>query len=190
MALNQETLLLATWIPLLLETRGAPQNKFPTRPQLANHLLREETACTVRNRVMMLHDACTSGISRFSHSNIVAAVEDGDSYSSSLRMWSAVYDKVLNKQRRILSAGAVLLHDNARPHTARRSTYLLQEFSCEMFDHPAYSPDLAPSDFHLFLHLKKFLSGQRQHFQNDTEADMSVTQWLKSQEPNLYNTGI
>ena len=28
-------------------------------------------------------------------------------------------------------------------------------------DHPLYSPDLAPSDFHLFLHLKKFLGGKR-----------------------------
>jgi len=26
---------------------------------------------------------------------------------------------------------------------------------------PPYSPDLAPSDFHLFLHLKKFLGGKR-----------------------------
>ncbi|KDR22070.1 hypothetical protein L798_02924, partial [Zootermopsis nevadensis] len=48
--------------------------------------------------------------------------------------------------------------DNARPHTARRTASLLQEFSWEVFNHPPYSPDLAPSDFHLFLHLKKFLS--------------------------------
>ena len=45
-----------------------------------------------------------------------------------------------------------------------------------MFNHhPTYSPDLVPSDFHLFLHLKKFLSGQRQRFQDDREAEMSVT---------------
>jgi len=25
--------------------------------------------------------------------------------------------------------------------------------------HPPYSPDLAPGDFHLFLHLKKHLAG-------------------------------
>ena len=41
--------------------------------------------------------------------------------------------------------------------------------------HPPYSPDLEPSDFNLFLYLKKFLSGQRQRFQNDREAEMSVT---------------
>ena len=63
-----------------------------------------------------------------------------------------------------------------RPHTALQSTHLLQEFGWEVFSHhPPYSLDLVPSDFHLFLHLNKFLSGQRQRFQNDTEAAMSVT---------------
>ena len=49
------------------------------------------------------------------------------------------------------------------------------EFGWEMFNHhPHYSSDLAPSDFHLFLHVKKFLSGQRQSLQNDREAEMSI----------------
>jgi hypothetical protein len=30
-------------------------------------------------------------------------------------------------------------------------------------DHPAQSPSLTPSDFHLFLHLKKHLAGQKFH---------------------------
>jgi histone-lysine N-methyltransferase SETMAR len=64
---------------------------------------------------------------------------------------------IQNKRHRMLSAGIVFLHDNARPHTARRTASLLQEFSWDVFNHPLYSPDLAPSDFHLFLHLKKFL---------------------------------
>ncbi|KAJ4440568.1 hypothetical protein ANN_08713 [Periplaneta americana] len=67
-----------------------------------------------------------------------------------------------------LPRGIVLLHDNARPHTARRTAAVLTEFVWELFDHPPYSPDLAPSDFHVFLHLKKFLSsGER--FGNDEE---------------------
>ena len=58
---------------------------------------------------------------------------------------------------------------------ARQSTHLLQEFDWEVFNyHPPYSPDLAPSDFHLFLHLKKFLSGQRQGFQNDRKVELSI----------------
>ena len=49
--------------------------------------------------------------------------------------------------------------------------------------------DLVPSDLHL-SHLKKFLSGQRQHFQNDREAEMSVTQWFQSQVADFYKIGI
>jgi hypothetical protein len=30
----------------------------------------------------------------------------------------------------------------------------------ESFDNPPYSPDLASSDYSLFLHLNKFLAGQ------------------------------
>ena len=54
-----------------------------------------------------------------------------------------------------------LLHDNARPHIAAGTRALLEEFKCEKFQHSLYSPDLTPSDYHLFLHLKKFLAGQR-----------------------------
>ena len=34
-------------------------------------------------------------------------------------------------------------------------------------DHPPYRPDLAPSDFHLFLHLKKHLA--RKKFDDDDD---------------------
>ena len=62
------------------------------------------------------------------------------------------------------------------PNTTQKSTDLLQEFSWGVVNHhPPYSSDLVPSDFHLFLHLKIFLSGQCQRFQNDREAEMSVT---------------
>ncbi|XP_069700702.1 uncharacterized protein [Periplaneta americana] len=68
----------------------------------------------------------------------------------------------------------------ARPHTARRTAAVLTEFGLELLDHPPYSPDLAPSDFHIFLHLKKFLSsGER--FGNDEELKKSVTRWFHSQ---------
>jgi hypothetical protein len=60
---------------------------------------------------------------------------------------------IQNKRREMLSAGNFVLQDNARPHTVRRTASLMQEFSWEVFIHPPYSPDLAPSDFHLFLHL-------------------------------------
>jgi hypothetical protein len=38
-------------------------------------------------------------------------------------------------------------------------------------DHPAHSPDLAPSDFHLFLHLKKHLAGQKFHEEEEVKNE-------------------
>ena len=42
-----------------------------------------------------------------------------------------------------------------------------------LITHPIAQPHT--SDFHRFLHLKKFLSGQHQCFQNDRETEMIVT---------------
>ena len=63
----------------------------------------------------------------------------------------------------MLTKGVVLLHDNARPHTAARKNALIKLFNWEIFDHPPYSLDLAPSDYHLFTKMKVWLATQRFH---------------------------
>lgn len=50
------------------------------------------------------------------------------------------------------------IHDNTGPYTGNVS---------DSFGYPPYTPDLAPSNFHLFLHLKSFADGHR--FDNDKE---------------------
>jgi len=72
----------------------------------------------------------------------------------------------------INAGGVVIIHDNAFPHTAAATQNLITTFGWEQFDHPPYSPDLAPSDFHLFLPLKSFLAGQQFH---DNEVKEAVT---------------
>ncbi|KAG5316054.1 MOS1T transposase, partial [Pseudoatta argentina] len=44
----------------------------------------------------------------------------------------------------------ILLHDNARPHVAKPVKTYLETPKWEVLPHPPYSPDIAPSDFHLF----------------------------------------
>jgi len=51
----------------------------------------------------------------------------------------------------------LLLHDNARPHTASATIDALEMLKFEVHSNPPYSPDLAPSDFHFFPHLKRDL---------------------------------
>jgi hypothetical protein len=46
----------------------------------------------------------------------------------------------------MLTSGVMLLHGNALPHTAARTPAMLEHFNWELFDHPLYSPDLAPSE--------------------------------------------
>jgi len=51
-----------------------------------------------------------------------------------------------------------------------------------------YRPDLAPSDYHLFLHLKKFLGGKR--FDDDDDLKDGVQKWLTSQAAAFYEEDI
>ncbi|KOX75167.1 Histone-lysine N-methyltransferase SETMAR [Melipona quadrifasciata] len=48
----------------------------------------------------------------------------------------------------------VFHHDNARPHVALAVRQELLQFDWDVLPHPPYSPDLAPSDYYLFLSLK------------------------------------
>ena len=61
---------------------------------------------------------------------------------------------ICSKRRGKLSKEILLLH-NARPHTATHTLETLKQLRWEAMKHPAYSPDLVPSDFHLFGPLKK-----------------------------------
>ena len=50
------------------------------------------------------------------------------------------------------------------------------------------SPDLAPSDFHLFPKLKEHLKGQ--HFSCDEEAKSAVKKWFQKQNTNFFKDGF
>ena len=56
----------------------------------------------------------------------------------------------------------VLFHqDNAPCHKSMKSMVKLNELSFELLPHPPCSPDLSPSDYWLFAHLKNMLQGKR-----------------------------
>ena len=66
---------------------------------------------------------------------------------------------IKSKRRGLLSRGVLLQHDNARPRTAHSIVATIQDLSFECLPHPPYSPDLAPSDFHVFGSLKEAMGG-------------------------------
>jgi len=83
---------------------------------------------------------------------------------------------IRSKRRGRLTQGVLLLHDNARRHTAHLTISTIRQLNWEILEHPAYSPDLAPLDFHMFGPLKNALRCGR--FAADDEVKEAVHDWL------------
>ena len=58
----------------------------------------------------------------------------------------------------------------------------------ELIPHPAYSPDLATSDFFLFPNLRKDIRGL--HFRSDEEVVMPVEEWVNGKDPDFFSSGL
>ena len=70
------------------------------------------------------------------------------------RLKTAIQEKRHNRQHSVL-----LLHDNARPHIADMTKEAIQTHGWEVLPHQPYSPDLAPTDFHLFQSFSNAMHG-------------------------------
>jgi histone-lysine N-methyltransferase SETMAR len=76
------------------------------------------------------------------------------------------------------------LHDNAPAHRAL-ATQKKQAYSgFQCIDHPPYSPNLAPSDYHLFPGLK--INLKVVIFRPDTEVIAAAKIWLDGQPSDTY----
>jgi hypothetical protein len=95
--------------------------------------------CEVRSVIRFLNAQNVRAIDI--HRQLTAVHGEGEMNELSVRKWYRMC---------LLSSDVMLLHENARPYDAARKQAMLQEFGWEVFEHPAVSPDLAPSDFHLF----------------------------------------
>ncbi len=87
-----------------------------------------------------------------------------------------------------LSRNVFLIHDNATPHTAGFITSLLADFQWDVFQHPVYSSNLAPSDYHLFPALHRWLGGRR--FNDDDAGKAVVHEYFAKLDRNFFADGI
>jgi hypothetical protein len=62
---------------------------------------------------------------------------------------------ITSRGRRKTLQGFIIHFGNANPHKSRRSRECLGSYRATRLQHPAYNPDLAPSDFFLFGYLKE-----------------------------------
>lgn len=102
-------------------------------------------------------------------------------------------DKMYRKLRQLQPAlvnrkGPILLHDNARPHVSQTTIQKLNELGVEVLPHPPYSPDLSPTDYHLFKHFQNFLAGKC--FINQDQAKKAFVDFVDSRPPSFFFDGI
>lgn len=65
---------------------------------------------------------------------------------------------------------------------------LIADFGWDVLDHPLHSPDVAPSDFHMFRALKKHLGGMK--FANDEEVHEAVISFLREAAGSWFEGGM
>lgn len=73
-------------------------------------------------------------------------------------------------------------HDNATPHKSRETANKLRSFGWhnQIVEQPAWSPDISPCDFFLFLSLSNFL--RNKVFESDEEVKSSVDEFFRVKE--------
>ena len=110
---------------------------------------------------------------------------NGEYYANLLQRLSAE----IKKKRPHLAKKKVLFHqDNAPVHTSVIAMAKINELKFELLPHAPYSPDLAPSDYHLFPNLKKWLGGKK--FANNEEVESAVNGYFEELEVSHYKQGI
>jgi transposase len=88
-----------------------------------------------------------------------------------LEVLKRLLEKVRRKRPELFANNSwILHHDNASAHTALSAREFVATKQVTMLEHPAYSPDLAPSDFFLFLKIKEILKGRHFDDIDDTRS--------------------
>jgi len=105
-----------------------------------------------------------------------------EKYYSSLLV--QLKDILKEKRRGNVTKWVLFLHENAPAHRALATQKKLAYLGFQFLYHPPYSPDLVPSDYHLFPGLKKQLKGR--HFSSDVEVMAAEETWLDGQISEFF----
>lgn len=82
----------------------------------------------------------------------------------------------------------IFLDDNAPPHRTRTTKDLVESYSWEPLAHAAYSPHMAPSDYHLFASMGHALSAQ--HFNSYENVKKWLDDWFAAKNGQFFWRGI
>lgn len=105
------------------------------------------------------------------------------------RELDVVHKKLCETQPSLINRkGPILLHDNARPHSAQLTVQKLNRLGYEILPHPPYSPDISPTDYHFFKHLDSFLKNKS--FSNQAVVESAINEFIASRTMDFFKTGI
>ncbi|XP_068207786.1 histone-lysine N-methyltransferase SETMAR-like [Palaemon carinicauda] len=94
----------------------------------------------------------------------------------------------VGKWCREFSEGRTDVHDEQRSGRPSVSDEVVAKIERILLDHAPYSPDLAPTDFHLFPKLKQHLGGQR--FNTDEEVKEAVSKFIDGLAAEFFAEGF
>ena len=114
--------------------------------------------------------------------------EKYNNWSVSCNLLEQLRTAIREKRRGKLSKGVLLQQDNARVHTCKAAMDAEERNEYELIPHPAYSPDLAPSDFFLFPNLKKDIRGLL--FRSDEEVVTADEEWVNGKDPDFFSSRL
>ena len=85
---------------------------------------------------------------------------------------------ILKKRCGKVSDGVLLLHDNTPVYKCNVVQAAIRKSGFVKFNRPVYSPNIAPSDYHLFSNLNKFFHGK--NFNRDDETVDTVEDYFNN----------
>ena len=94
----------------------------------------------------------------------------------------------LQKNSRESRIEFIFLHDNARPHVAKSTCEKLLKLGWITIPHPPYSPDLAPTDYHLFRSLSNDLRDKK--FEDESDVKTELVKFFDEKSQDFYERGI
>lgn len=100
------------------------------------------------------------------------------------KLREAIKRKRPNKNLKIIH----MHHDYVQTHTTLATNQVIAKFGSSVVTHPPYSPDLAPSDFHLSSPMKDFV--WRQQFDDIDEVIVAQKKWIQQCTPTFFQRGF
>ena len=111
---------------------------------------------------------------------------DSNTYCSQLDQPKVALDEMSPE---LVNRKCIIFHqDNARAHVSLMTRQKLLQIGWEVLIHLLYSPDIAPSDFHLFRSLLNSLNGK--NFNSLEDCKRHLEQFFAQKDKKFWEDGI